>query len=98
MELESQLPDVCSKLYENDEEEATDAVQPDPVPPNPVQPGSKATIDGIVCEWKGADFKFVTERIPHITKIPRKPRSIGCEFKAICDSYTGCIIFGRNQQ
>ena len=103
MEIESQLPDVSSKLYENDEEVndeevATDPVQPNQVPPNPVPPGSKTTIDEIMCEWKGADFKFVNEGMSRVTKIPRKPRSIGCEFKGICDLYTGCIVFGLNQQ
>lgn len=60
--------------------------------------GNKITIDEAMCEWEGADLKYTAEGMPHVTKIPRKPKGIGCEFKATADSLTGCLVFLEIQE
>ena len=50
------------------------------------------TVDECMCSWKGADEKYVIDGTPHITKIKRKPKGIGFEFKSIVCSESRIIL------
>lgn len=43
-------------------------------------------------QWEGLESEYQLHGIPHLTKIPRKPKSVGTEFKSAADVETGVII------
>lgn len=57
-----------------------------------VTPGEFLTIDECMCFWLGQNSIYNSKGMPHITKIIRKPRGVGAEFKAICCSETGILL------
>ena len=42
--------------------------------------------------WYGAEAMWVAEGMPHVTKIPRKPKGKGAEMKALADRQTKILI------
>ena len=54
-------------------------------------PGGCLCADECMCEWQGKDQRFI-DGCPHITKIIRKPKSVGIEIKAVCDVLTGICV------
>jgi hypothetical protein len=49
-------------------------------------------VDESVSAWRGAEYKWKVEGVPHSTKIPRKPESVGVELKDMADGETGIIL------
>lgn len=48
--------------------------------------------DELFSPWLGKDGGKHSAGMPHVTKIPRKPKGIGCEMKCVCDSATGIML------
>lgn len=46
----------------------------------------------MVSQWEGLENDYQLHGIPHLTKIPRKPKSIGTELKCASDVSSGVII------
>ena len=42
--------------------------------------------------WNGADGEFVAERMPHKTKVARKPERVGAEMKSLACGETGILL------
>ncbi|KAF4149303.1 Transposase IS4 [Phytophthora infestans] len=42
--------------------------------------------------WKGKEAKYALDRLPHMTKIARKPERKGTELKAIADGESGVLL------
>lgn len=57
-----------------------------------VKPGADITVDECMSAWDGTDFKWTAEGMPHVTKIARKPKGIGCELKSACDGESGIML------
>jgi len=57
-----------------------------------VIPGAVMTVDESMSMWLGQDGDWTVEGMPHVTKIIRKPRGVGAEFKNVCDGDTGIMM------
>ena len=57
--------------------------------------GSKVTPDEDMFTWTG---KKGVGGMPHVSFISRKPRSLGCELKSVCDAGTGIKLFIEIQE
>lgn len=42
--------------------------------------------------WLGLEGEYAVEGMPHVTKIARKPKGVGCEMKAAADAATGIVF------
>lgn len=60
--------------------------------------GTYLCVDELMCSWTGLDGDRACEGMPHVTKIARKPKGTGCEFKASGDAATGIIFFVEIQE
>ena len=47
-------------------------------------PGDKMVVDESTSYWRGKDQRRGSEGCPHVTKIPRKPKSVDMDLKNIC--------------
>ena len=50
------------------------------------------TIDECMCSWQGADGKYIINGMLHVTKIKRKPKGIGAEFKSLACAESGLLL------
>lgn len=57
-----------------------------------VNPGLIIVVDECMCSWRGVDSYAPMEGGVHITKIIRKPKSVGIEFKGAGDGNSGVLI------
>lgn len=57
-----------------------------------VTPGPYLTVDEMMSFWYGLEGEYLIGGIPHATKIPRKPRSVGCELKCVADGLTHIML------
>jgi hypothetical protein len=57
-----------------------------------ITPGPTLTVDECISPWEGLCHKYVANGAPHITKIQRKPRGVGHEFKATADAISKIIL------
>jgi hypothetical protein len=58
-----------------------------------VVPGGIIVINECMSSWRGREQFVKHKRFIHITKIPRKPKSVGVEMKASCDCQSGILLF-----
>ncbi|KAL5484263.1 hypothetical protein EMCRGX_G020727 [Ephydatia muelleri] len=56
-----------------------------------IRPGSGLCVDECMSKWRGKDDRF-GDGAAHITKIVRKPESVGVEIKAICCCETNVMM------
>lgn len=56
-----------------------------------VAAGCKRTLDESMCSWQPRISKY--GGLPHLSFIARKPEPLGTEFKVLCCSETGCLLF-----
>jgi len=42
--------------------------------------------------WERKEYSYAAEGMPHVTKIARKPKGIGCELKSAADGMTGILL------
>ena len=42
--------------------------------------------------WRGKDGKYLADGLPHVTKIKRKPESVGAELKSVCCGQSGVLL------
>ncbi len=42
--------------------------------------------------WEGKELKWDSNGMPHVMKVVRKPKGIGCEVKCIADCQTGIML------
>jgi hypothetical protein len=54
-----------------------------------ISPGKHLLVDELMSFWLGLEKSYHLKGMPHVTKIPRKPRSRGVEVKAAGCSETG---------
>ncbi|OWZ13602.1 hypothetical protein PHMEG_00013046, partial [Phytophthora megakarya] len=54
-----------------------------------VSPGNILCVDECMSAWKGREAKYHHDRLPHKTKITRKPEGKGTELKSIADGESG---------
>jgi hypothetical protein len=54
-----------------------------------VSPGKWLLVDELMSMWLGLERAYHLRGMPHVTKIPRKPRSVGVEVRAV-----GCVQTG----
>lgn len=61
-----------------------------------ITPGCDLTVDESMSSWKGAEMFFSDANAAgphtHITKIARKPKGVGTEFKNVADGETGMVL------
>ena len=57
-----------------------------------INAGEFLTIDECMSFWIGLQQAHALFAMPHITKIIRKPRGVGCELKSLADSLTKIIL------
>ncbi|OQR88090.1 hypothetical protein ACHHYP_07563 [Achlya hypogyna] len=55
-------------------------------------PGNVLVVDECMCGWRGREGKYCVDGMPHKTKIPRKPESIGVEMKAVACGESGILL------
>ncbi len=55
-------------------------------------PGVHVVVDESFSMWEGKDGRFRVDGLPHVSKIPRKPRGIGIQFKNMADGQTGIML------
>lgn len=55
-------------------------------------PGEQLIVDECMVSWRGRDKYFDSPYAIHITKIPRKPKSMGVEFKALADGDSKILL------
>ena len=61
-------------------------------------PGQIITVDECMSPWEGIEDLYDAEGAPAITKIIRKPRSIGHEIKAAADGKSKILIYFELQE
>lgn len=49
-------------------------------------------VDESMSSWLGADGANTPTGMPHVTKIPRKPKGVGLEFKCVADVSSGIML------
>ena len=54
-----------------------------------VCPGTFICVDESMSAWRGKDGNFCSDGMPHVTKIERKPKGVGAEFRDAADADTG---------
>jgi hypothetical protein len=54
--------------------------------------GSHLTVDESMSMWLGADGKYKTSGMHHVTKMKSKPRGIGLMFKTMCCGISGVML------
>jgi hypothetical protein len=57
-----------------------------------LKPGLILVVDEIMCMWLGLELKYSWNGLPHLTKLPRKPRGVGAEMKAMCCGESGVLL------
>ena len=57
-----------------------------------VQKLSQLCVDESVSSWRGKDGDFCSDGMPHVTRIERKPKGVGCELKDCADADTKVIL------
>ena len=57
-----------------------------------IYPGWQLCIDESVSSWRGKDGDFCTDGMPHVTRIDRKPKGVGCEIKNCADADTKVML------
>ena len=55
-------------------------------------PGWQLCVDESVSSWRGKDGDFCSDGMPHVTRIERKPKGVGCELKDCADADTKVIL------
>ena len=55
-------------------------------------PGWQLCVDESVSSWRGKDGDFCSDGMPHVTRIDRKPKGVGCELKNSADADTKIIL------
>ena len=55
-------------------------------------PGWQLCIDESVSSWRGKDGDFCSDGMPHVTRIDRKPKGVGCEIKNCADADTKVML------
>ena len=55
-------------------------------------PGWQLRVDESVSSWRGKDGDFCSDGMPHVTRIERKPKGVGCELKDCADADTKVIL------
>ena len=55
-------------------------------------PGWQLCVDKSVSSWRGKDGDFCSDGMPHVTRIDRKPKGVGCELKNSADVDTKIIL------
>ncbi len=56
-----------------------------------VTPGPGLCVDECMCKWRGKDDRF-SDGMRHVTKILRKPESIGAEIEGVCCTTCGIML------
>ena len=57
-----------------------------------IYPGWQLCIDESVSSWRGKDGDFCSDGMPHVTRIDRKPKGVGCEIKNCADADTKVML------
>ena len=57
-----------------------------------VIPSLDLEVDESMCAWRGKDGNFYSDGLPHVTKIIRKPKGVGTEFKSIADGKSRVLL------
>eukprot|EP00731_Ephydatia_muelleri_P017495 Em0010g593a len=57
-----------------------------------IYPGWQLCIDESVSSWRGKDGNFCSDGMPHVTRIDRKPKEVGCEIKNCADADTKVML------
>ena len=55
-------------------------------------PGWQLCVDESVSSWRGKDGDFCSDGMPHVTRIERKPKGVGCELKDCADADTKVVL------
>ena len=55
-------------------------------------PGWQLCVDESVSSWRGKDGDFCSDGMPHVTRIDRKPKGVGCELKNSADADKKIIL------
>ena len=63
-----------------------------------VTPGKVICVDELMSQWEGKEFKYDPTGCPHMTKMPKKPVSVGMECKCSCDAESGIMLFLELQE
>ena len=63
-----------------------------------IEPGWCIVCDECMSPWEGLEQKYCHCGCPHITKIARKPKGVGVEFKSAADGPTGILIYLEIQE
>jgi hypothetical protein len=63
-----------------------------------IAPGAFLCIDELMSSWEGRELKYHAEGMPHVMKIARKPKGVGCEVKCIADCFSGIMMGLEIQQ
>lgn len=57
-----------------------------------MKPGEFLTPDECMSSWLGQEGLYSVEGIPHLSKIIRKPKGVGCEMKSVADSASKIML------
>jgi hypothetical protein len=57
-----------------------------------LNPGWKVCVDESVSAWRGLDGTVGESGMPHVTKIARKPKGVGCEIKNAACAISGMMM------
>jgi hypothetical protein len=57
-----------------------------------VNPGRDVIVDECMSSWRGDEMVLAHESVMHVTKIQRKPKSVGVEFKGVADGDSHILL------
>jgi hypothetical protein len=57
-----------------------------------VNPGRNIVVDECMSSWKGEEMVLAHESVMHVTKIQRKPKGVGVEFKSCADGGSHVLL------